>query len=58
MFQIISKIEALKRRSIVFDEPIPLPELNGQSTILNDALILQVSFIFETQHENTCLQGF
>lgn len=40
--QIISKIEAIKRRSIVLEEPLPLPELNGQSTILDDALILQV----------------
>lgn len=41
--EIISQSEAIKRRSIVFDEPIPLPELIGESTILTEAHISELS---------------
>ncbi|XP_060560372.1 nuclear receptor coactivator 7-like isoform X4 [Ruditapes philippinarum] len=34
--RIISQSEAIKRRSIVYEEPIPLPELIGESTILKE----------------------
>ncbi|XP_052765571.1 oxidation resistance protein 1-like isoform X4 [Mya arenaria] len=41
--EVISQSEALKRSSIVFDEPIPLPELIGESTILTDEHISELS---------------
>ncbi|XP_053382496.1 nuclear receptor coactivator 7-like isoform X4 [Mercenaria mercenaria] len=34
--EIISQSEAIKRRSIVFEEPMPLPELIGESTIFGE----------------------
>ncbi|XP_052271242.1 oxidation resistance protein 1-like isoform X3 [Dreissena polymorpha] len=43
MNEIISQSEALKRRSIVFEEPIPLPELIGDTKILTEAYVEQLS---------------
>lgn len=38
-WEIISASEASKRRSIVFDEPLPPPDLIGDSAILTDDII-------------------
>jgi len=42
-WEIISQHEALKRRSIVFDVPLPLPELIGESAILSEHHISEIS---------------
>mgnify|MGYP000411578991 CR=1 FL=1 len=57
LLQIISQSEALKRRSIVFEEPIPLPDLIGESTILTDEHVTEVSLAADGFHDGIYGQG-